>query len=521
MRLLKRAAPVLMFFALGALWLVSFRIADPLTFFKTYSSIWFLPTGVTMAIVMVAPGWLKLAPLVANLLLALPQVRAVLGVAVLNDYEPILHGTRLFVIYGGAGYVLARLLRIEVPAISLRDYQWITVTTLVAVTLATVTGIGMHMLAGNMTLSEARDVVWSWWLGDAIGAFAVPPLLVPLLVGLLGVGGSDWRWPALRSWLEQIASILSIFLVGAAVFHLSGGVLQVWHLLIVPPLLFALRGGLPMSATCVFLTIVAVPLLAVFLSLQQQLVALSPLLLTTTIAGLLLGAAMSDRNRVMANLEHLVGTRTRQLQDAHEFQRHLIRSIGHDLRQPIEGMNMVLEGLDKTTRDPANHAAVNQARQIGAQASQLLSTILTYAQFDAGTIVVQAEEFPVSRLFDNLARLFEPSAVLKQVHLVWQHNEAVLHTDEHLLGQALANLIDNAIRLSEPGAIVEISAGIFGDRIELVVADSVLPQTSHRGAAGFGLDIVGKIAHLLEAEPMISGNRRSLILRNGNRRRRG
>ena len=85
---LNRYRSILLFVALGALWLASFRMADALTFFKTYSSIWFLPTGVTMAIVMVAPGWLKLAPLVANLLVALPQVRAFMGVSVVHDYEP-------------------------------------------------------------------------------------------------------------------------------------------------------------------------------------------------------------------------------------------------------------------------------------------------------------------------------------------------------------------------------------------------------------------------------------------------
>lgn len=115
-----RPWPILAFVLLGAIWLASFRMADALTFFKTYSSIWFLPTGVTMAIVMVAPGWLKLAPLCANLLLAIPAVRAVVNVEVINDYEPILHGVRLFLVYGGAGYILTRFFRIELPATSPR-----------------------------------------------------------------------------------------------------------------------------------------------------------------------------------------------------------------------------------------------------------------------------------------------------------------------------------------------------------------------------------------------------------------
>lgn len=341
---ISRSWPILAFVLLGALWLASFRMADALTFFKTYSSIWFLPTGVTMAIVMVAPGWLKLAPLCANLLLAFPGVRMVMNVEVINDYEPILHGVRLFIVYGGAGYVLTRFLRIELPATGLRDYQLITVTTLAAVTVATATGIFMHVVAGNMTLAEAQQVAWSWWLGDAMGAFSVPPLLVPLLTRLLGVGSAPWQWPRLTFWVQQIALVVAIFLVAAAAFHVSAGAIQIWPLLIVAPMLFALRGGLAMAANCVFVTILLVPALAVSLSLEGQLTELAPLLLTTTIAGLLLGAAMSDQQKVLSQLEERVSMRTAELQDAHEFQRHLIRSIGHDLRQPIDGMRMLLEG---------------------------------------------------------------------------------------------------------------------------------------------------------------------------------
>lgn len=506
----------LVFLLLGLAWLASFRMADALTFFKTYSSIWFLPTGVTMAIVMVAPGWLKLAPLLANLLLALPAVRAVVGVAVVNDYEPVLHGARLYLIYGGAGLVLVKLFKIDLPATSLRDYQLITAVTIAATTLATVSGIGLHLLAGNMSLLEARNIAWSWWLGDAIGAFAVPPLLVPVLVGFFRFPGAEWHWPSLRSWLEQAGLVLVIVLASALVERVSGGTFDFWFLLIVLPVIFALRGGLPMSATCVFLTVASVPTIAVTFSLQLQLGELAPLLLATTIVGLLLGAALSDQQSVLSRLEHLVEARTEELREAHEFQRHLIRSIGHDLRQPIDGMNMVLEGLERLDQNPANSQAIRQARQIGALASQLLSTILTYARFDAGRVLVQAAPFPVARLFLNMAELFEPFAELKHVRLVWHHHNETLVSDERLVGQALSNLLDNAIRLSEPGSSVIISTEPSGETVAITVSDSVSSTTHRPGAAGFGLDIVGKIAKTLGGTFTSASNARSIVLPHAN-----
>lgn len=509
-----RPWPILAFVLLGAIWLASFRMADALTFFKTYSSIWFLPTGVTMAIVMVAPGWLKLAPLCANLLLAIPAVRVVVNVEVINDYEPILHGVRLFLVYGGAGYILTRFFRIELPATSLRDYQLITVTTLAAVTIATSTGIFMHVVAGNMTLAEAQQIAWSWWLGDAMGAFSVPPLLVPLLTRLLRIPGAPWQWPKLAFWGQQIALVSAIFLVAAVAFNLSAGAIRIWPLLIVAPMLFALRGGLAMAASCVFVTILLVPVLAVALSLAGQMAEMTPLLLITTIAGLLLGAAMSDQQKVLSQLEARVSARTAELQDAHEFQRHLIRSIGHDLRQPIDGMRLLLEGLQRSNLPRAESGAVRQANQLASLAAQFLSTILTYARFDAGKVTAQVNGFEVAELFADLRALFQPFAELKEVELVWDHDQERLVTDKSLLGQALSNLIDNAIRLSEPGMVVRVALERMEGNHAVVVSDMVVPLAHAPGAAGFGMDIVDKIAGVLGGKVISEANRRGVSLPN-------
>lgn len=509
---LSRPAKAVLFVALGALWLSSFRMADALTIFKTYSSIWFLPAGVTMAIVMAAPGWLKLAPLAANLLLALPNFRALLGVDVVHDYEPLLHGTRLFLIYGGAGLILVRHFRVSVPPVSLADYQIIAAVTAIAVTLATASGIGLHMLSGNMTGAEARDLVWSWWLGDAIGAFAIPPLLLPFLGGLFGKKSPEWHWPPLTSWLTQAALILMLVLAIAAILHFSEGSLQLLPLLIVPPMLFALRGGLPMAATSIFLTVLIVPLLAVPLMLQGTFAQLGPLLLTATLSGLLVGAAMSDRQRVLAAVEDIVEERTRALQEAHEFQRHLVRSIGHDVRQPIESMNMMLEGLASQSHSPDSSAAIRQTRQIGALASQLLSTILSYARLDAGNLQVTSSPFPVRNLFEALAQLYGPFAAHKGVQLVWQEAGETINSDETLLRQLLSNLVDNSIRLSAPGASVTISTEASEGAMIIVVCDTISTDAALPGAAGFGLGIVTRTAELLGASIIAEPNRRGLIL---------
>ena len=98
MRILRTMVTVIL---LAAIWLVSFRIADLFTVFRTYSSVWFLPSGVTMAVVMAAPGWLKLVPLLAHLSLTLPPVRQVFDIEVASDLDVLIHSIRIYLIYGG------------------------------------------------------------------------------------------------------------------------------------------------------------------------------------------------------------------------------------------------------------------------------------------------------------------------------------------------------------------------------------------------------------------------------------
>jgi hypothetical protein len=94
------------FLGLVLLWLAAYKSADVFNFFETYSSLWFLPAGVTLAIALVAPPKLIFAPLVANLLLALPAVCNLLGIEFTTFRDPILHSFRLFVVYAGAGVLL-------------------------------------------------------------------------------------------------------------------------------------------------------------------------------------------------------------------------------------------------------------------------------------------------------------------------------------------------------------------------------------------------------------------------------
>jgi len=489
------------------IWLAAFSAANLFNFFKTYSSIWFLPTGVIISVVLVAPGWLKLTPLIANLLLVFEPVQSLLGVTIVNDYEPILHGLRLYAVYGGAALVMLHGLHMRLPFRHLSDVEKLLGTSLVAALVATASGIGMHMLTGDIEWADALTIGADWWLGDALGAILVPPLLVPALMAYFKLPRESWPWPRPHIWIWQAAVIggtIAVGLLGNAVG------LPLWYILTPPPILFALHGGYTSAAVAVVLTCILAPLvLAVFN--VQPLFNIAPLLLTVACSALLIGAAIGERESNQKRLRDLVASRTRALEEAHDLQRHLVRSLGHDLRQPVEAINLSLEALAQRP-DGDTEQFLQRTRALGLEASQLVSSILRYSRLEVGGIRPILAPFPLSQLIERVDTLYGPIAASREIALQVRYTEGEVFSDQNLLFQVLSNHVDNAVRLSEPGDSVVVEALWSEPGLVLQVCDKIAGQPATPSSSGLGLRIVERIAALLDAQPIYEANCRGLIV---------
>lgn len=494
---------------LATLWLAAYRFADITTVFDRHSSLWFLPAGVILTTVLVAPGWLKASPLFASLLLLIPDVQAALGIEVKNPIQFQLHSIRLFVIYGGAAFLLVRVAKISLPIRQWRDVQWFLAIGLGAATLATMSALPMHVLADNMTWHQAVTEIDSWWIGDSLGVIMLPPLLVPLLMRLMGQSLGEWHWPAPGLWLIDFAVIAAATVMAAMGPSLG---LNLWYSLIPPALVFALYGGYERGASAVLMTCLLAPPIVIAFVEPAQTMALQAPLLTMAVAALLVGAATTDRARMADHLRDMVARRTEELEKAYQLQRHLVRSLGHDLRQPVEAINLTLDGLAQhPERAPGNN--LERLRTLGAMASDLLTRILTYARLDTGEVRPELTPFSSRELIKRLKTLYGPQAQRRSLTMEWPGTELIVVSDRELLFQVLSNLLDNAIRLSSPGDRIAVEIEETQDQVGFFVTDAIEPSPAFVARpGGLGLRIVAQAALLLGAGVVDEQNRKGIIL---------
>ena len=205
-----------------------------------------------------------------------------------------------------------------------------------------------------------------------------------------------------------------------------------------------------------------------------------------------------------------------RLQRALARQRALVADASHELRTPFAVLRGELELASRPGRSREElAAAVERASEEAARLTRLTEQLLFLARSDEDRIPLGRERTNVSLL---LTRSAERAATRARSAGVWCQvdtpTDLAAMVDPDRIGEAIDNLVDNALRFAPAATPIVISARAVGPDLSIEVADSgpgfpaqFLPHAFERfarpdssrarsdGGAGLGLAIVSAIAH--------------------------
>ena len=208
-------------------------------------------------------------------------------------------------------------------------------------------------------------------------------------------------------------------------------------------------------------------------------------------------------------------TRLRRLENV---RRDFVANVSHELKTPITSIRGFVETLIDGALDDEENAR-RFLRIVSRQASRLeaiIEDLLTLSQLEKGPDAQDGRLVPgpVHEVLDAAVEMCEKKAAEKDVHVrVECAEDLVVPMNGPLLEQAVINLVDNAIKYSEPGGDVLVSADRDPEGVLLLVQDwgcgiepKHLPRLFERfyrvdkarsrelGGTGLGLSIVKHIA---------------------------
>ncbi len=195
-----------------------------------------------------------------------------------------------------------------------------------------------------------------------------------------------------------------------------------------------------------------------------------------------------------------------------------LAAASHDLRQPLQGMRLLLHTLENTEDPKRRDHAVNGLGAALGVTSTLLDALLDISKLDAGVIVPDIMATHTGDIIGDMATRFEPEAEAYGIDLCVVSSDLMLFTDPILIKRIIGNFMSNALKFAD-GKKVLLGCRRRGDHLAIQVWDQgagIPPDEqekifeefyqfgrqridSNKGL-GLGLAIAARLSHLLNHE---------------------
>lgn len=174
-------------------------------------------------------------------------------------------------------------------------------------------------------------------------------------------------------------------------------------------------------------------------------------------------------DRLSESLNAMLG----RIEKLNEGLRQVSDNIAHDLKTPLTRLRNKAEAA-LARKGTSQRGALEEIIGESDQLIRTFNALLMISRVEAGSAAAEMSEVDLSQIVSDCVELYEP--VAEDVGLRLEADVApgtVISGNRELVGQALGNLLDNAIKYAEAGAdpLIKVSLGRRDGKVILSVAD--------------------------------------------------
>jgi len=187
-------------------------------------------------------------------------------------------------------------------------------------------------------------------------------------------------------------------------------------------------------------------------------------------ANLALVAMNTKISRQKREIEH----QSLQLLISNQQKDKLFGIIAHDLKTPLQSLNMTLDLLKtKALSEYQVTRMMDELKRDADFSSGLVKNLLYWANSQLNGIAAVPVTLHLRQLTDDVLGLFPAQAAEKKIALRNELDPAVAgYADKDMMHLVMRNLISNALKFCRPGDAITISGQPNGEAVEICVADT-------------------------------------------------
>ena len=170
--------------------------------------------------------------------------------------------------------------------------------------------------------------------------------------------------------------------------------------------------------------------------------------------------------------------RTRLLEEIDRWRGAMMGAVSHDLRTPLASVKAAVSSLrqEGTALNDVDRAELLELIELQSdRLARLVTNLLDMTRIESGALAVRPTLMPLDELVDESLAAVNGLVPRSRVHIEAASDLPLLEIDHVLMGQVLANLLENAARLCPDGSPIRIGAQSIGTPaapfVEISVAD--------------------------------------------------
>lgn len=216
-----------------------------------------------------------------------------------------------------------------------------------------------------------------------------------------------------------------------------------------------------------------------------------------------------------------------EVEEANRLKSEFLSNMSHELRTPLNSImalsNVLIQRSHSKLSDEEN-SYLEIIERNGRNLLKLINDILDLSKIEAGKIDIEVKLTNIGTLVSNIKENIQPLAIKKGLNIAFNSPSDIpaVETDEARLQQILTNLIGNAVKFTEIGA-VNINIGCDKSKVWIEIADTGIgipksdikhifdkfrqvdgSSTRSYEGTGLGLSIVQEMINIIGGEIIVS-----------------
>ncbi|MDD5495590.1 MAG: ATP-binding protein [Candidatus Omnitrophica bacterium] len=164
-----------------------------------------------------------------------------------------------------------------------------------------------------------------------------------------------------------------------------------------------------------------------------------------------------------------------RLESSFNAQRQLFENLSHDLKTPLTILKGEFEVVLKKMRSQGEYESIlKSALQEVNKIIKLAENLLFLAKFDSSQMMPEKKRLELGQLLNDVMKNVKTLSELKNIRISLGQDDKplFLYGDENQLKTLFLNIIDNAVKYTEPGGRIEIVAVANGDLVTVKISDT-------------------------------------------------